>query len=88
MKGHSKRVSVQSWSRHLLSSGSRDNSILQRDFRAPEDFQRKLMGHKSEVRAVSSSRARCTYTAAASCVRAIATAKFQGGCMQHMHDMH
>ena len=53
MTGHSKRVSAQSWSSHLLSSGSRDRRILQRDIRAPEDFQHKLLGHRREVCALS-----------------------------------
>ena len=37
------------WSSHILSSGSRDRNILQRDVRAPEDFIHKLVGHRSEV---------------------------------------
>ena len=49
MLGHSARVGTMAWSSHLLSSGSRDSSILQRDPRAPEDFQHKLSGHRSEV---------------------------------------
>lgn len=51
MGGHRARVGVMAWSSHLLSSGSRDRNILQRDIRAPEDFQSKLLGHRSEVRA-------------------------------------
>ena len=38
------------WSSHILSSGSRDRNILQRDVRAPEDYIHKLVGHRSEVR--------------------------------------
>ena len=49
MHGHTARVGTMAWSSHLLSSGSRDASILQRDPRAPEDFQHKLSGHRSEV---------------------------------------
>ncbi len=49
MSGHTARVGTMAWSSHLLSSGSRDASILQRDPRAPEDFQHKLSGHRSEV---------------------------------------
>ena len=37
------------WSSHILSSGSRDRNILQRDVRAPEDYVHKLVGHRSEV---------------------------------------
>ena len=51
MGGHRARVGVMAWSSHLLSSGSRDRNILQRDIRAPEDFQSKLLGHRSEVQA-------------------------------------
>ena len=50
MPGHRGRVGTMAWSSHLLSSGSRDRNILQRDIRAPEDFQHKLLGHRSEVR--------------------------------------
>ena len=49
MMGHRGRVGTQAWSSHLLTSGSRDRNILQRDIRAPEDFQHKLLGHRSEV---------------------------------------
>jgi hypothetical protein len=50
MMGHRGRVGTQAWSSHLLTSGSRDRNILQRDIRAPEDFQHKLLGHRSEAR--------------------------------------
>ena len=43
------RVGTMAWSSHLLSTGSRDRAILQRDIRAPEDFQHALRGHRSEV---------------------------------------
>lgn len=49
MEGHRLRVGALAWSSSLLSSGSRDKSILQRDIRAPDDFASKLSGHKSEV---------------------------------------
>ncbi|GMI71713.1 cell cycle switch protein 52 A1, FIZZY-related 2 [Hibiscus trionum] len=49
MEGHRLRVGALAWSSSLLSSGSRDKSILQRDIRAPDDFSCKLSGHKSEV---------------------------------------
>ncbi|KAK4743902.1 hypothetical protein SAY87_010214 [Trapa incisa] len=49
MEGHRLRVSALAWSSSLLSSGSRDKSILQRDIRVPEDFVSKLTGHRSEV---------------------------------------
>eukprot|EP00983_Pelagomonas_calceolata_P116518 1160316-Pelagomonas_calceolata.AAC.3 len=37
------------WGSHVLSSGSRDRTILQRDVRAPEHFSAKLQGHRSEI---------------------------------------
>lgn len=49
MGGHRTRVGCLAWSSNVLSSGSRDRSILQRDVRAQEDFVSKLTGHKSEV---------------------------------------
>ncbi|KAE8725324.1 Protein FIZZY-RELATED 1 [Hibiscus syriacus] len=49
LEGHRLRVGTLAWSSSLLSSGSRDKSILQRDIRAPDDFASKLSGHKSEV---------------------------------------
>ncbi|XP_038876205.1 protein FIZZY-RELATED 2 [Benincasa hispida] len=49
MEGHRLRVGALAWSSSLLSSGSRDKSILQRDIRAQDDFVTKLSGHKSEV---------------------------------------
>ncbi|XAR70363.1 hypothetical protein NMG60_11027194 [Bertholletia excelsa] len=49
MEGHRLRVGALAWSSSLLSSGSRDKSILQRDIRTQEDFVSKLTGHKSEV---------------------------------------
>ena len=49
MAGHRSRVGTLAWSTHILSSGSRDRSILQRDIRASEDFTGRLAGHKSEV---------------------------------------
>eukprot|EP00891_Asterochloris_glomerata_P008369 jgi/Astpho2/8369/fgenesh1_pm.00122_%23_25_t len=47
--GHRARVGTMSWSSHILSSGSRDRSILQRDVRAREDYVHKFTGHRSEV---------------------------------------
>ncbi|KAK3262589.1 ccs52a-like protein [Cymbomonas tetramitiformis] len=49
MGGHRTRVGTLAWSSHILSSGSRDRNILQRDVRAPNDSFSKLQGHKSEV---------------------------------------
>jgi len=44
------RVGAQAWSSSVLSSGSRDKNIFQRDIRAQDDYVSKLTGHKSEVR--------------------------------------
>ncbi|KAF8101669.1 hypothetical protein N665_0202s0032 [Sinapis alba] len=49
MEGHRLRVGALAWSTSVLSSGSRDKSILQRDIRCQEDHVSKLTGHKSEV---------------------------------------
>ncbi|CAN8246420.1 unnamed protein product [Cochlearia groenlandica] len=49
MKGHRLRVGAMAWSSSVLSSGSRDKSILQRDIRSQEDYVSKLRGHKSEI---------------------------------------
>ncbi|KAG7541831.1 WD40 repeat [Arabidopsis thaliana x Arabidopsis arenosa] len=49
MEGHRLRVGALAWGSSVLSSGSRDKSILQRDIRCQEDHVSKLTGHKSEV---------------------------------------
>uniref|UniRef100_A0A061SLY3 Cell division cycle 20-like protein 1, cofactor of APC complex n=1 Tax=Tetraselmis sp. GSL018 TaxID=582737 RepID=A0A061SLY3_9CHLO len=49
MCGHRNRVGTLAWNSHVLSSGSRDRTILQRDVRAKESFFTKLQGHRSEV---------------------------------------
>eukprot|EP00873_Tetraselmis_striata_P009134 jgi/Tetstr1/429398/TSEL_019310.t1 len=49
MSGHRNRVGTLAWNSHVLSSGSRDRSILQRDVRAKDPFYMKLQGHRSEV---------------------------------------
>ncbi|ERN07934.1 hypothetical protein AMTRI_Chr08g162110 [Amborella trichopoda] len=49
MGGHQARSGVLAWSSCILSSGSRDRSILQHDLRVSTDFVSKFVGHKSEV---------------------------------------
>ncbi|KAJ9622463.1 substrate-specific activator of APC-dependent proteolysis [Taxawa tesnikishii (nom. ined.)] len=49
MLGHTGRVSSMSWNAHILSTGSRDRSILHRDVRSPSQYLTKLTGHKQEV---------------------------------------
>ncbi len=49
LKGHEGRVGALAWSSGVLSSGSRDRSILQRDLREKDDYFAKLINHKQEV---------------------------------------
>ncbi len=49
MGGHFGRVSSMAWTSSTLASGSRDQSILLRDVRAPEPYFSQLNGHKQEV---------------------------------------
>lgn len=49
MSGHRNRVGTMAWSSGLLSTGSRDRFIFQRDVRAAEHYVSKLTGHRSEV---------------------------------------
>ncbi|KAG9238165.1 WD40-repeat-containing domain protein [Amylocarpus encephaloides] len=49
MTGHSARVGSLAWNDHILTSGSRDRLIYHRDVRAPDQWLRKLVGHKQEV---------------------------------------
>lgn len=49
MSGHSLRVSSLAWNEHILSSGSRDRSILNRDVRVESHYINKFEEHKQEV---------------------------------------
>jgi len=49
MSGQTDRVSCLSWNNYILSSGSRDRSILHRDVRMPEPYFEKLETHTQEV---------------------------------------
>lgn len=49
MEGHRARVGTMAWGSQVLSSGSRDRNILQRDIRVSEPYTAKLVGHRSEV---------------------------------------
>lgn len=49
MTGHSSRISSLAWNSHILSTGSRDRSILHRDVRSSAMSIRRLTGHKQEV---------------------------------------
>ena len=51
-KGHSDRVGVVSWNRNIISSGSKDYTIITRDIRCKdndENIIRKFLGHQQEV---------------------------------------
>lgn len=49
MSGHNLRVSSLAWNEHILSSGSRDRSILNRDVRIADHFVNRFEHHKQEV---------------------------------------
>ena len=49
MTGHTARVGALAWNDHILTSGSRDRTIYHRDVRQPDQYLRKLVGHKQEV---------------------------------------
>jgi WD40 repeat protein len=49
MRGHTSRVGVLSWNKHILSSGSRDGSIWNHDVRIAQHKVGELLGHTSEV---------------------------------------
>lgn len=49
MTGHDMRAGSLAWNEHVLSSGSRDRTILHRDVRIPEHYIKRLTGHKQEV---------------------------------------
>lgn len=53
MTGHSARVGTLAWKRHILSSGSRDSSIIQHDVRVPNHKIATFAGHEQEVRITS-----------------------------------
>lgn len=46
LQGHMARVSSIAWNKSIVSTGSRDRNILQRDLRAPGQHFSKLTGHK------------------------------------------
>lgn len=49
-EGHEGRVGALSWSNsHMLSSGSKDKSILNRDLRCKDPYISRIEGHKQEI---------------------------------------
>eukprot|EP00940_MAST-03C_sp_MAST-3C-sp2_P001856 g1856.t1 len=49
MRGHRDRVGSLSWNSHVLSSGSRDQSIFHHDVRVGRHHTASLIGHEQEV---------------------------------------
>jgi cell division cycle protein 20 (cofactor of APC complex) len=49
MGGHTARVSSLAWNNHVLSSGSRDSSIINHDVRIQQHVASRLRGHEQEV---------------------------------------
>lgn len=49
MKGHTGRVGSLAWNAHLLSSGSRDSTIIHHDVRVRDHHVATLVGHEQEV---------------------------------------
>lgn len=49
LHGHTNRVGAISWNSSILSTGSRDKTILHRDLRSNSPFISKLIGHKQEI---------------------------------------
>jgi len=49
MNGHSERISSLSWNSHLLSSGSKDSTIVHHDVRVQQHHVGTLAGHTQEV---------------------------------------
>jgi cell division cycle 20, cofactor of APC complex len=56
MDGHSDRVGAMSWNRHVLSSGSRDTTIVNHDVRVARHNVATMSTHKQEVCGLSWSR--------------------------------
>ncbi len=46
LHGHTNRVGAIAWNSSILSTGSRDKTILHRDLRSNSPFFSKLIGHK------------------------------------------
>lgn len=49
LHGHTNRVGAISWNSSILSTGSRDKTILHRDLRSNTPFFSKLVGHRQEI---------------------------------------
>lgn len=49
LHGHTARVSSMSWNNFILSSGSRDTTIINNDVRAAQNIVSRLEGHTQEI---------------------------------------
>lgn len=49
LRGHSARVGALAWNSHILSSGSKDNTILNHDVRIQNHVVGKMSTHVQEV---------------------------------------
>ncbi|CAG8549524.1 4862_t:CDS:2 [Ambispora gerdemannii] len=49
MTGHDQRVGALAWNGYVVSTGSRDRTIYNRDVRVPNDYTEVLTAHKQEV---------------------------------------
>lgn len=49
LKGHTNRIGALCWNNNILTSGSRDKHILNRDFRTNHNFEAKMTGHRDEI---------------------------------------
>jgi len=49
LSGHAARIGVISWATNVISTGSKDYNILNRDLRLSEPYYDKLYAHKQEV---------------------------------------
>ena len=49
MNGHQARIGVQSWNKHILSTGSRSGLVLNHDVRVAEHKVAELVSHTAEV---------------------------------------
>jgi WD40 repeat protein len=48
-QGHSSRIGAVAWNDSIVSTGSRDKSILHRDIRWDSDYESRLENHKQEI---------------------------------------
>lgn len=46
MSGHTLRIGAMAWNSSILSTGSRDKTILHRDIRSNSPYISRLTGHK------------------------------------------